>query len=346
MRTDELDFNLPAGLIAQEPLTPRSASRLLHYRREDQTIAHRTFADLGELLHPGDLLVFNNARVLPARFSLRKKTGGLIEGLFIVEEGAGLWRVLLKNIGAGVGAQLHFANDAKIVATVVEKSADGEYRIGIDPPISAAALLDRVGRMPLPPYIRRDKERDVRDNFDRERYQTIFATAPGAVAAPTAALHFTPELLAAFDDRGVRRSFVTLHVGIGTFKPVTSDTLESHVMHEESYAIDAAAADELNRAKAEGRRIIAVGTTAARVLESQPFGQPFEAKTSRTGIFIHPPYRWKHVDAMVTNFHLPRSTLIALVAAMTGLEEQRRLYRMAIENSYRFFSYGDAMFIE
>ncbi|HZK80101.1 MAG TPA: tRNA preQ1(34) S-adenosylmethionine ribosyltransferase-isomerase QueA, partial [Humisphaera sp.] len=346
MRTDELDFDLPGELIAQEPSSPRSASRLLHYQRENGGVAHRTFSELPQLLRPGDLLVFNNARVLPARFTLRKETGGLIEGLFIAEEGAGLWRVLLKNIGGKIGTRLHFSNDRQMTAAVLEKSADGEYRISVDPPAPALELLERLGRMPLPPYIRRDKEHDPRDELDRQRYQTVFAKVPGAVAAPTAALHFTPEVFAALDDRGIGRTFVTLQVGMGTFKPVISDTLEGHAMHVEGYSIDAQTAAELNRAKSEGRRIIAVGTTSARVLESQAADEPFTATTSKTGIFIYPPYRWKHVDAMVTNFHLPRSTLIALVAAMTGLEEQRRLYRIAIENNYRFFSYGDAMLIE
>ncbi|HWE00987.1 MAG TPA: tRNA preQ1(34) S-adenosylmethionine ribosyltransferase-isomerase QueA [Tepidisphaeraceae bacterium] len=346
MRTDELDFHLPPGLIAQEPPPQRSSSRLLQYRRSDRGVEHRTFLDLPRLLRPGDLLVFNNAQVMPARFTLRKESGGLIEGLFLAEEGAGHWRVLLKNIGGGVGAKLRFSGDPLIAATVLEKNAGGEYRVSIEPPESATALLARVGRMPLPPYIRRDKESDPRDELDRSRYQTIFAAIPGAIAAPTAALHFTPELFAALDDRGVHRTFVTLNVGVGTFKPVTSDMLEDHAMHVEAYTIDTEAAEALNRAKAAGRRIIAVGTTAVRVLESQPAGELFAARTSETKIFIYPPYAWKHVAAMVTNFHLPRSTLIALVAAMTGLEEQRRLYRIAIENSYRFFSYGDAMLIE
>ena len=262
------------------------------------------------------------------------------------KKGAGSWRVLLKNLGGKIGTTLHFSNDRQTTAAVLEKSADGEYRISVDPPEPAVAMLERLRRMPLPPYIRRDKEHDPRDELDRQRYQTVFAKVPGAVAAPTAALHFTPEVFAALDDRGIGRAFVTLQVGIGTFKPVTSDTLEGHAMHVEAYSIDAQTAAKLNRAKSKGRRIIAVGTTAARVLESQPRTSHLWRQTSQTGIFIYPPYRWKHVDAMVTNFHLPRSTLIALVAAMTGLDEQRRLYRIAIENNYRFFSYGDAMLIE
>ena len=200
--------------------------------------------------------------------------------------------------------------------------------------------------MPLPPYIKREKDRDVRDDEDRARYQTVFATHSGSVAAPTAGLHFTDPLLRELDGRGVQRARVTLHVGLGTFKPVTADALDAHEMHEETYSIDARAADLLNHAKREGRRIIAVGTTAARVLESQPADEKFSAKVGATRIFIYPPYDWRHVDALITNFHLPRSTLIALVAAKVGLDEQRRIYREAIDHRYRFFSYGDASFLE
>ncbi len=217
-------------------------------------------------------------------------------------------------------------------------------RVASDEP--ADALLARVGRMPLPPYIRRDKEHDERDALDRERYKTVFARSAGAVAAPTASLHFSHDLLAELAAAGIDRTFVTLHVGIGTFKPVTADRLADHAMHREAYTISAEAADALNAAKRDGRRIVAVGTTAARVLESQPTGEAFEPRSSDTAIFIYPPYTWRHVGAMITNFHLPRSTLIALVAALIGLDEQRRLYRIAIEERYRFFSYGDAMLIE
>lgn len=345
MRTDDLDFELPAELIAQAPSAQRAASRLLHYRREDRSIAHRTFSDLPSLLRRGDLLVFNDARVVPARFALRKGTGGRVEGLFLRETAPGRWRVMLKNLGRGSWT-FTFEQAPGVSATVVESHAGGEHEIAVGTDEPALVLLSRVGRMPLPPYIRRGKDADERDEADRERYQTVYAKAPGAVAAPTAGLHFTPGLLEELATRGVERAFVTLHVGLGTFKPVTVDALAAHVMHVESYTIDAAAAEALNRAKRDGRRIVAVGTTSARVLESQPDDRPFEARTGETGIFIYPPYRWKHVAAMVTNFHLPRSTLIALVAAMVGLEEQRRVYRAAIEERYRFFSYGDAMLIE
>ena len=348
MRTDELEFDLPPDLIAQEPCADRATSRLMHYRRDDRTIAHRRFDELPQLLRPGDLLVLNDARVIPARFSLTKPTGGHVEGLFLREPSLGRWDVMLKNLGPPrADVSLRFSDEPQLGARVIEQRDGGEYVIElVDSRESALTILHRLGRMPLPPYIKRDKSHDVRDHADRQRYQTVYARASGSVAAPTAGLHFTDDVFRALDARGVARCFVTLHVGAGTFKPVTADRLEDHVMHAETYSISAEAADMLNRTKRDGRRIIAVGTTAARVLESQPTDRPFEAKTDQTRIFIYPPYTWKHVGALVTNFHLPRSTLIALVAAVVGLDEQRRLYRTAIAERYRFFSYGDAMLIE
>ncbi|HSI36754.1 MAG TPA: tRNA preQ1(34) S-adenosylmethionine ribosyltransferase-isomerase QueA, partial [Tepidisphaeraceae bacterium] len=309
-------------------------------------IAHRVFADLPSLLRTGDLLVFNDTRVLPARFYLRKPTGGLVEGLYLAEQ-SGEWQVLLRNLGRGRrGMTLEFHHDDDYTATVIEERGNGEYLIGVNPARSGSELLRRLGRMPLPPYIRREKLADAHDAEDLERYQTVYAKEAGAVAAPTAGLHFTPELLGELEGRGVGRAFVTLHVGLGTFKPVTADALEEHAMHSEEYEISAEAAEALNSAKREGRRIIAVGTTSARVIESQPADRAFEARRGATDIFIYPPYQWRHLAGLVTNFHLPRSTLIALVAALVGLDEQRRIYAEAIRERYRFFSYGDAMFVE
>jgi S-adenosylmethionine:tRNA ribosyltransferase-isomerase len=405
MKTSDLDFDLPRELIAQLPPPQRAASRLLHYRRSDQSIAHRVFADLPSLLRRGDLLVFNNARVVPARFEMIKPTGGRVEGLFLSEESAGRWRVLLKNVGPWTTETIYTLDDpaalppqrgrmkvgagetpesteaiasdttapslpspegggetravgagsAAATARIVAHETEGQFLLEVrsraaSPSVTAAPesaydLLARIGRMPLPPYIRRDKHHDDRDALDRDRYQTVYAAAPGSVAAPTAGLHFDDSLLQQLQDKGVKRAQLTLNVGLGTFKPVTAETLEDHAMHVESYAIDDAAADAINRAKREGRRVVAVGTTAARVLESQPPGE-LRATAGETGIFIYPPYTWKHVDALITNFHLPRSTLIALVAAFVGLDAQRRIYAEAIANRYRFFSYGDASFLE
>jgi S-adenosylmethionine:tRNA ribosyltransferase-isomerase len=347
MRTDELDFHLPPELIAQTPAVDRSASRLLHYLRADRSIAHRQFADLTSILRKGDLLVFNDAKVIPARFMLQKETGGGVEGLFLSQTREGLWNVMLKNLGpVNSDKALHFIDDPSILARAIAEQGEGRYALRVESPEPAPSLLARLGRMPLPPYIKRTKDHDPRDDSDRERYQTVYARASGSVAAPTAGLHFTEALLGQLDGMGVESTFVTLHVGLGTFKPVTAGTLEDHLMHVESYSIDERAAEAINGAKNEARRIVAVGTTSARVLESQPEERPIAPQTSDTSIFIYPPYRWKHINALITNFHLPRSTLIALVAAMTGLDEQRRIYQMAIEQRYRFFSYGDAMPIE
>jgi S-adenosylmethionine:tRNA ribosyltransferase-isomerase len=343
MRADDLDFFLPAELIAQTPSPQRSASRLLHYQRTTQTVSHRIFSDLPSLLREGDLLVFNDAKVIPARLTLRKSTGGRVEGLFLQETSIGQWRVLLRDVGNA--AELHFADDPKIAVNVMKSIGGGEFDVAINSNESSQTLLARLGRMPLPPYIKRDKDHDVRDDQDRQSYQTVYARSPGSVAAPTAGLHFTDDVLQQVDQRGIERTQVTLHVGMGTFKPVTADVLENHAMHSERYEIDTAAAEKLNRAQAQGRRIVAVGTTSARVLESYP-DQPWQPSTGETSIFIYPPYQWKRVGALLTNFHLPRSTLVALVAAMVELDQQRLIYKTAIENRYRFFSYGDAMLIE
>jgi S-adenosylmethionine:tRNA ribosyltransferase-isomerase len=345
MRTDELDFDLPPELIAQSPLADRASCRLLHYRRAGRSITHRTFSDLPSLLGSNDLLVFNDAKVLPARFVVRKKSGGLCDGLFLSESSAGHWRVLLRNIGTAT--EFNFAADPAVSIRIERSIGDGEHEVSLHGWTGPAeALLARVGRMPLPPYIRRDRERDDRDDRDRSDYQTVYAAAGGSVAAPTAGLHFTQPLLAELDARGVERVAVTLHVGIGTFRPVTADDLDSHPMHRERYEITPAAAVVLNRAMDQRRSIVAVGTTAARVLESHPAGREWSADSAETSILIRPPYQWKHVDKLITNFHLPRSTLVALVAAMVGLEEQRQIYAAAISEKYRFFSYGDAMFVE
>lgn len=353
MNIDELDFHLPPELIAQAPSADRAASRLLHYRREARHIAHRTFADLPGLLRPGDLMVFNDTRVAPVRFTLQKPTGGIVDGLLIGPAAGGCLRAMLKNLGpVRPDVPLRFVDAPEAAAYVTDKSDEGEYVVQIEGIAESPwAFLDRVGRMPLPPYIRRDRVHDQRDALDRERYQTVYARADEAegrasIAAPTAGLHFTPQLLQQIDGMGVERAFVTLQVGQGTFKPVTAERVEDHAMHAEAYAISTEAAAALNRAKQAGRRVVAVGTTSARVLESQPADRPFAATYAETSIFIYPPYRWRHVGALVTNFHLPRSTLVALVAAMVGLDEQRRIYAEAVRERYRFFSYGDAMLIE
>ncbi len=347
MRTEELNFELPPHLIAQVPASDRTASRLLHYEKASGAISHGLFSDLPRLLRAGDLLVFNDSRVIPARLTLRKSTGGLVEGLFMHEDAPGQWRVLLRDVSRlRPDATLNFFDAPEVTARITEAFGQGEYSLCVSSTLPAIELLARVGRMPLPPYIKRGKSHDERDELDRARYQTVYAQAPGSVAAPTAGLHFTREILAELSARGVEQAFVTLHVGIGTFKPIACDTLEAHDMHEESFCISPEFAAQINRAKSEGRRVIAVGTTAARVLESQPIDRPIMPGSGSTRILIFPPYQWKHVDALITNFHLPRSTLIALVAALTGVTEQRRIYSAAVAEQYRFFSYGDAMLVD
>ena len=344
MRTDELDFHLPSDLIAQEPAPERSLARMLRYDRATRNISHNRVSDLPDLLRPGDLLVFNDTRVLPARIALRKPTGGLVQGLYLDGEGT-RWRLLLKNLGPiDPAAPLTFDAEPDATLRVLAKRGDDGY----DAECSHAAtdLLPRVGRMPLPPYIKRGRTNDLRDAEDRERYQTVLASnAARSVAVPTAALHFDYALLQRLADNGVATTTLTLTVGLGTFKPVVADDLDDHPMHRERWWIPPAAADAVNAAKADGRRVIAIGTTVCRTLEAQPHGglMPGEGETD---LLIRPPYRFHHVDALLTNFHLPRSTLIALVDALIGTEERRRAYAEAITNRYRFFSYGDCMLVE
>ncbi|MEM7808913.1 MAG: tRNA preQ1(34) S-adenosylmethionine ribosyltransferase-isomerase QueA [Planctomycetota bacterium] len=363
MRTDELDFELPDELIARRPADRRDAARLLHYKRASDAIAHRVVSDLPTLVRPGDVMVFNDARVTPAKFTLIKPTGGRVGGLFLEDRGDGTWEVLLKSPGeTNTESAWRFGScdpadrsptatrrvaatrdqdESEIAVRVIERLGGGRYVLHVDDDRSADAVLQEVGQMPLPPYIGRAEDEPA----DRERYQTVYADKPGSVAAPTAGLHFTPELLAKLDDAGVIRTTLTLHVGMGTFKPVSADDLDDHDMHRERYELPAECCDIVNAAKSEGRRVIAVGTTSARVLEAAEPGD-LQPGLGSTALFIRPPYQWRRVDALWTNFHLPRSTLIALVDAFVGSDQRRRLYQTAIDERYRFFSYGDVMFLE
>lgn len=346
MRVDDLDYELPPELIAQAPATERSASRLLHYRRGDREFGHRSFSDLPGLLLAGDLLVMNDARVTPARFTLVKPTGGRVEGLFVEQRSAERAFVMLKNLGpVKPEAWLNFQRDPAAALRVVQRLEGGVVEVEVRGGRPLTEVLEAIGRMPLPPYIRRERGSDERDASDSQRYQTVYANTPGSIAAPTAGLHFTPEVFAALDARRIERAFVTLHVGLGTFKPIEVDDLSQHPMHVERYELSATACEAINRAVRERRRLVVVGTTTARVLETQPPGD-LTPHVGETRLLISPPYEWKRVGALITNFHQPRSTLIALVAAFVGLEEQRRIYREAIAQRYRFFSYGDAVLIE
>ncbi|NLH47499.1 MAG: tRNA preQ1(34) S-adenosylmethionine ribosyltransferase-isomerase QueA [Myxococcales bacterium] len=347
-RLARYDFDLPAELIAQHPAARRSASRLLVIPRE-RPLEHRRFADLVELFRPGDVLVRNNTKVLPARLIGRRESGGRIE-LLLLAPAAGVadrWRAMARPGRAMVpGAEFRFGElPVRIAARHPDGTVDVDFLV---PAGQLLELLAREGRMPLPPYIRREDSEDPRVLAeDRERYQTVYAKIPGAVAAPTAGLHFTPELFAQLAARGVTVADLTLHVGAGTFLPVRSATLDDHVMHAERYELPAAAAEAINRGRAAGGRIVAVGTTSARVLET--LGEsagPLAAAQGETRLFIRPGRPWRIVDVLVTNFHLPKSTLLVLVCALAGTERLLAAYREAVAQGYRFFSYGDACWIE
>ena len=344
----DFDYDLPPALIAQEPVARRDAARLLRLGREDGAIAHHRFADLRTLLPDDCVLVLNDTRVIPARLRGRKSTGGKVELLLVrrVSDAAQTWRVLCKGAGnQRAGDRVTLAGDLR--AEWVSAPADGEGVVrffsapGSDEDV--ARLLERFGEAPLPPYIKRPPGPGA---ADRARYQTVYARAPGAVAAPTAGLHFTPELLAALERDGVTLCFVTLHVGPGTFQPVRTDRVEAHRMAAEAYDIGPAAAQTVNAAKARGRKVIAVGTTTTRALEAAArHDGRVRPGADETDLFLYPGARFRIVDGLLTNFHLPRSTLLLLVAALAGREHVLHAYAEAVRRGYRFYSYGDAMLI-
>ena len=339
MRIEEFDFDLPPELIADRPASPRDASRLLHLlpdRLED-----RRFLDLPELLRPGDLLVFNDTKVIPARL-IGRRGSAAVEATLHRRVGPGAWRAFAKPARRlKPGDRIDFAPD--FMAEVTAKGEGGEVELRF--PCSGAALisaLERHGSMPLPPYIKRPGGADARDRTD---YQTLFARIEGAVAAPTAGLHFTPRVLEALKARGVETAAVTLHVGAGTFLPVKAERVEAHRMHAESGEIGAATVEAIAAARARGGRVVAVGTTSLRALESASQSGQLEAGSADTALFITPGYKFKTVTRLITNFHLPKSTLLMLVSAFAGFTEIRHAYQHAIANEYRFFSYGDAMLL-
>jgi len=352
--TDQLNFDLPAELIAQTPAASRSESRLLIVHRETGQLEDRQFTDLTGYLSQNDMLVVNDARVLPARFVLRRETGGRIEGLFLRQTAPDEWEVMLKGAKrVSEGERLAIVSDATRdgdatidYATTVRNPERGIWIIRWPQPTDAATKLDQTGRMPLPPYIKRDKDRDKRDDLDRNRYQTVFAAHDGAVAAPTAGLHFDANVMRAIQQRGIAMEKVTLHVGYGTFAPVESTDLADHTMHAEYYEITDAVAHRLRAHRESGGRTVAVGTTSTRVLESSFANSGWRTgETGWTELFCYPPFEFRATDALITNFHLPRSTLIALVMAFAGIDLIKRAYAHAIDERYRFYSYGDAMLI-
>ncbi len=348
MKTDKLQFDLPPELIAQKPGDTRSSSRLLVLGRINGDTLDGRFDRIGDFLSPGDCLVLNDTKVLQARFFGRRPTGGKVEGLFLAESQIGTWQVLLKAARKVKPGDLFYLKDkAKkdfCRAVVLEKATDGTCRLKIETNEDAEAILDNIGFPPLPPYIKRDDDRAAAA-IDRLRYQTVYARAPGAVAAPTAGLHFTQPLIERLQQAGVCLAYITLHVGAGTFKPITAENLEDHQMHQERFSIDKENARVINAAKDKGGRIIAVGTTSTRVLETVASNSRIQAARGETMLFIKPGYKFKMIDAMITNFHLPKSSLLALVATFAGLENILAAYNHAIEQRYRFYSYGDAMLI-
>jgi S-adenosylmethionine:tRNA ribosyltransferase-isomerase len=344
MNVSDYDFELPESLIAQTPLLERTSSRLLVLRRSDGYIEHRAFTDLAEYLKPGDTLVLNDTRVLPARlFGVKADTGAKVELLLLKRLDGDRWETLVRpGKKLHKGAKLSFGVSELLLTAVVEEEGEMGARIirfhyeGI-----FNELLDKLGQMPLPPYI---KER----LSDRERYQTVYSRNEGSAAAPTAGLHFTESFLERLQANGVKLCPITLHVGLGTFRPVSAETIEEHEMHAEWFSVSEESAKLLNEAKDRGGRIIAVGTTSARTLETigQRFRDtPLQACSGWTDIFIYPGYKFIIVNALLTNFHLPRSTLVMLVSALAGRESVLNAYREAIKHEYRFFSFGDAMFI-
>ncbi|MBI1917397.1 MAG: tRNA preQ1(34) S-adenosylmethionine ribosyltransferase-isomerase QueA [Planctomycetes bacterium] len=343
MRTDFLDYDLPSHLIAQEPAAQRDASRLLIMRRADRSLEHRSFRDLPELLAPGDLLVLNDTRVVPARLvGQRERTGGKWEGLFLRAAPDGTWELLCQTRGRLLEGETVLVEPGPLRLTVLRQQ-DGHWLVRPKTMGPALELLERHGRVPLPAYIRKGQARDD----DRDRYQTVYARRAGAVAAPTAGLHFTPEIFARLDERGIGRAFVTLHVGIGTFQPIKTEDVSQHRMHREWGELPAATAATIADCKSRGGRVVAVGTTTVRVLETAAAAAsgPVWPWCGETELFIYSPYPFRCVDALVTNFHLPRSTLLLLVAAFAGVELTRQAYQTAVDHQYRFFSYGDAMLI-
>lgn len=345
VKTAEFDYHLPAELIAQHPAPQREASRMLVVHRAESRLEHRCFAELGGFLEPGDLLVMNNTRVIPARvYGHKAGTGGRIELLFLEDLGGGRWDVLLRSRRRPVvGARLELA-DGQAEAVLLEDREMGRAVVRVSPADNFPALLDRIGETPLPPYIKRagDEYRQP----DRERYQTIYASVPGAVAAPTAGLHFTPEVLERLARNGVRKAEVTLHVGLGTFRPVEVADIEAHRMEEERYEVPEATAALIAETRRAGRRVMAVGSTSVRTLETVA-GEDGTVRpgSGRSGLFIYPGYRFRVVDAMLTNFHLPRSTLIMMICAFAGRELIMKAYEEAVREKYRFYSYGDCMLI-
>lgn len=340
MKTSDFYYDLPEELIAQEPLKDRSASRLMTLERTSGKVEHKHFFDIVDELNAGDALILNDTRVLPARlYGVKKDTGGAIEFLLLHKHSLDTWEVILKpGRRAKAGAKFVFGN-GELEAEILDIVNDGNRLVKFSYDGVFEEILDRLGEMPIPPYITKKLE-------DKNRYQTVYAKHNGSAAAPTAGLHFTPELLEKTKEKGVNIAYLTLHVGLGTFRPVKAEEIADHKMHSEFYVLPQETAELVNRAKERGGRVISVGTTATRVLETAGMdGMPLKEQTGWTDIFIYPGKKLNVIDALITNFHLPESTLIMLVSAFAGRENVLNAYKTAVREKYRFFSFGDAMYL-
>ncbi|MGM7702162.1 tRNA preQ1(34) S-adenosylmethionine ribosyltransferase-isomerase QueA [Pseudalkalibacillus sp. Hm43] len=342
MRVEEFNFNLPEHLIAQTPLKDRTKSRMMVVDPEMGRVENRAFSEVSEFLQPGDCLVLNDTRVMPARlYGMKADTGAKIEVLLLKEEEKDTWKTLVKPAKRIKEGTVISFGDGRLKATCMQEGDQGERVLKFDYEGGTFfEMLDELGEMPLPPYIREQLN-------DRERYQTVFSKHTGSVAAPTAGLHFTEELIADLQERGIHVAYITLHVGLGTFRPVTAENVEEHEMHGEYYQVSKGTANLLNQVRSEGGRIIAVGTTSCRTLETimQNGAESFQEQSGWTDIFIYPGFEFKGIDGMITNFHLPQSTLIMLVSALAGKELIMKAYEEAVQQEYRFFSFGDSMLI-
>lgn len=342
MKTSDFYYDLPENLIAQTPVEPRNASRLMVLHRKNGSIEHRVFKDLAEYLNPGDCLVLNDTRVIPARiYGVKEEKGAVVEFLLLSQKENDVWECLCKpGKRAKTGTKFSFG-DGKLIGEIVDVDKDeGNRFVKFTCKGSIYTVLDEIGSMPLPPYIKEKLK-------DKERYQTVYSKELGSAAAPTAGLHFTPEMLEEIKNMGVNIAEITLHVGLGTFRPVKVDDVTKHKMHTEHYVMPQAAADLINRTKKNGGRVIAVGTTSCRTIESVAAKNGcICADEGDTSIFIYPGFEFKCMDALITNFHLPESTLIMLVSAFAGYDNIMNAYKTAVAEKYRFFSFGDAMFIE
>lgn len=340
MKTSDFNYYLPEELIAQTPLERRDFSRLLHLDRKTGEVSHAHFYDLPDYLNKGDCLVLNDSRVLPARLIGRRETGGAVEVVLLRDMGGGVWECLTRpGRKTRPGAELIFG-DGELTATVTQAADDGNKLLKFSFEGIFLEVLERLGKMPLPPYIKEELQ-------DSERYQTVYSREVGSAAAPTAGLHFTPELLEKIRAKGINICYVTLHVGLGTFRPVKAEDVENHEMHSEFCIIPEETADIINGTRAAGGRVVCVGTTSCRTIESFAAADgSLAAKSGWTNIFIYPGYTFKCMDALITNFHLPESTLVMLVSAFAGRENILNAYAAAVGERYRFFSFGDAMMIE